>query len=128
VSENLEVVRRLTEASERRDIPAALACLDPDVEWIPLRAATEGIYRGHAGFERFMTDTDETFESFEPDVELEALGDRVLAWGTIRVQGKGSGLEVEVSIGGIFDLREGKVSRWRDYGSREKALEAASPR
>jgi hypothetical protein len=59
-----------------------------NVEWIPLRAATEGAYRGHAGFEKFVTDTTETFETFEPHFELRDLGDRVLAFGL-----KGKALE-----------------------------------
>jgi ketosteroid isomerase-like protein len=125
LSENQDVVRRLSDASERRDIPAALACLTADVEWIPHRAATEGAYRGHSGYEEFIADTDETFETFEPNIELEDLGEQVLAWGRIHVRGKVSGVEMDVPVGGIFDLRDGKISRWEDFGSREKALDAA---
>jgi ketosteroid isomerase-like protein len=121
--ENVDVVRRLLDAGD--DISTALACLDPDLEWIPLRAATEGAYYGHDGYEKFVADTRENFEAFEPHFELRDLGERVLAWGTITMRGAGSGIELEVPVGGIFDLRGGRVARWRDFGSKEKALEAA---
>ena len=123
--ENVETVRQLIDAVGRGDALAALACLDPDLEWIPLRAATEGAYRGHDGYERFVAATNETFETFEPDFELSDLGEQVLAWGTIRVRGRGSSIETDIPVGGIFDFRAGRILRWRDFGSKEKALEAA---
>jgi ketosteroid isomerase-like protein len=121
---SVEVVRRFVDAVG--DLPASLACLDPDVQWIPLRAATEGAYHGHEGYERFYDDTFESFESFEPQFELRELPEgRVLAWGTILVRGMGSGVEIQVPTGGIFEVRGGKVTRWEDFGSKEKALDAA---
>jgi ketosteroid isomerase-like protein len=122
--EHLKIVRRMLDARDRGDLPAAFACLDPDVEFIPLRAATEGIYNGHEGVETFISDTSENFESFQPHYELAELGERVLAWGTILVRGRGSGVEMEIPSGGIFDLHAGKITRWQDFGSKEKALEA----
>lgn len=126
--ENVELVRGLMDAWDRDDLPAALACIDPAVEFIPLRAGTEGVYRGHEGVERFWADNRGTFETFEPNYQLRDVVGRVLAWGTIRVRGRGSGVEMDIPTGGIFDLRNGKIVRWHDYGSREKALEAAGLR
>ena len=40
--ENVEVVRRAIDAANRRDFGAMLAFYDPDVEFVPLRAATTG--------------------------------------------------------------------------------------
>ena len=51
--------------------------------------------------------------------------DRVLAIGTLRVQGQGSGVETEVSTAAIVTFRNGKVLALKDYGNRRKALEAA---
>ena len=123
--ENVETVRRLIDAGQRDDIPAALDCLDPDLEWIPLRAATEGAYQGHRGYEKFVADTRESFEIFEPRFEFRDLGDRVLAWGAIHVRGSGSGVEMDVPVGGIFDFRNGRIARWQDFGSKERAFEVA---
>jgi hypothetical protein len=34
-------------------------------------------------------------------------------------------LETDIETGGLFDFRDGKIVRWEDFGSKEKALEAA---
>ncbi len=122
--ENVDIVLRLLDANAREDVPAALACLHPEVEWVPLRAATEGAYEGHDGFVKFVADTRATFETFEPHFELRDLGGQVLAWGTISVRASGSGVEMDVPVGGIFDFRDGTIVRWKDFGSKDKALEA----
>jgi ketosteroid isomerase-like protein len=104
-------------------VPAAF---DPDVEWLPRRAATEGAYRGIEGMESFAADTREAFETFQLHLEeVLDLGERVLACGTIRFRAKQSGLETEIPFGGLVEFRDGKIARWEDFGSREAALEAA---
>jgi len=95
-----------------------------DVEYLPLRSATEGKYRGIAGIERFNADTEEVFEKFELHYEFLDLGERVLAWGVIRVRARGSGIETDIATGGVFDFRDGKIVRWEDFGSKEQALKA----
>ena len=37
----------------------------PDVEFLPLRAATEGGYHGLSGIESFVSDTFDVFDKFE---------------------------------------------------------------
>ena len=122
--ENVEVAQRLIDAANRDDVPSALACLDPDIEWIPQLAAVEGAYHGHEGFEGFMADLREAWERFQLHVELHDLGDRVLVAGTISARGGGSGVETEVPVGGIFDFRGGRIVRWQAFGSGEEAFEA----
>jgi limonene-1,2-epoxide hydrolase len=96
----------------------------PDLEFVPRRAATEGAYRGLAGLESFIADTSEVFEKFQMHFEFADLGERVLAWGHIHVQARGSGIETNIEIGGVYEFRDGKVVRWEDFGSKYKALEA----
>jgi hypothetical protein len=57
--------------------------------------------------------------------EFTDLGEQVLAWGSIHMRARGSGLETDVQTGGIAEFRDGKVVRWEDFGSKEKALKAA---
>jgi ketosteroid isomerase-like protein len=121
---NLEIVRWLVDAGG--DSGASLPYLDAELEWVPRRAKTEGAYHGHEGFERFVTDTFDNFEIFEPQFELGDLsGGGVLASGVLHVIAKGSGVEMDVPVGGLFELRDGKVTRWEDFGSKEHALDAA---
>jgi hypothetical protein len=121
--ENVELV---LEAIERwnRGARADTTLFHPAVEWLPLRVATEGSYHGIAGIERFNADTDEVFDKFELRCELLDLGTRVIAWGTIHVRARASGIETDIPVGGAVDFRDGKIVRWQDFGSKEKALEA----
>jgi len=97
----------------------------PEVEFLPLRAATEGAYHGIAGIQRFLADTEDIFDKFDFHYDLRDLGERVLAWGKIHVRAKGSGIETDIPFGGVFEFRDGKIVRWQDFGSKAGALEAA---
>lgn len=120
-----ELVERLVAAAAERDLAACLELVDPGVVWIPRRAGTEGEYRGHSGFERFFSDTDESFEEFVPRFELRELdSERVFARGSIHVRGRGSGAETDVPAAGVFEVRDGRVALWHDFGSRAAALAA----
>ena len=124
--ENVELLRRGLAEINRVGISEVNPRLyyHPDVEYVPLRSATEGEYRGIGGIERFNADTEEVFEKFELHCEFLDLGERVLSWGVIRVRARGSGIETDIPTGGIFDFRDGKIARWEDFGSKEKALKA----
>lgn len=50
---------------------------------------------------------------------------RVLAIGTIRTRGRGSGIETVSPAAGIATFRDGKLIHWKDYGSAELAIGAA---
>lgn len=124
--ENLKLARRVFETRNKEEIDEMelRSVFHPDVEWLPQRAGTEGAYRGIAGIERFLADTEQIFEKFEVHYELLDLGDRVLAWGKVEVRARGSGIEVDVPMGSVFEYRDGKIVRWEDFGSKQKALEA----
>ena len=124
--EDVEMVRRALEEWNRgaRSETAIRAFWHPEVEFLPRRSATEGPYRGIDGLERFVADTDETFEKFEQHYEILDMGDRLLVWGSLHVRARGSGIETDIPTGAILDFRDGKIVRWEDFGSKEKALEA----
>jgi SnoaL-like domain len=94
----------------------------PDVEFLPLRAATEGAYHGIAGIERFIADNEAVFEKFEPNQEFLDLDERVLTWGTIRVKAKQSGIDTDIPVGGVVEFRDGKIVRWQAFDSKDAAL------
>lgn len=74
--------------------------------------------------ERFWADTQEVFEKFELQYELLDLGERVLAWGEIHLLARGSGIETDIPFGGLVEFLDGKIVRWEDFGSKDKALKA----
>ena len=125
--ENVEAFLAINEALRRGDVEAVLRRVDADGVFLAARSAVEGAYRGHDGIRRFMADNQENFEKFEPDYpEVHDLGDRVLAIGTIRVRGRGSGVETDIPAAGIATFNEeGRLVRWEDFRERRLALEAA---
>jgi ketosteroid isomerase-like protein len=123
--ENVELVREAQDAWNRGETVVRADVWHPDVEFLPLRSATEGGYNGLSGIEPFVTDTLAVFEKFEMNYEYADLGDQVLAWGSIHLRARGSGVETDIQTGGLFDFRDGKIVRWEDFGSKERALEAA---
>lgn len=125
---NVEIVRRVFDAFNRRDIAAFLELLDPDVEWVPILAVLEGrVYRGHADVRRWIEDLATDWEFFEvhPE-ELDDLGDRVLVSGHWRARGRASGVELDNQPGTwLYEIRDGKVVSMLTFTDRDEALEAA---
>ena len=98
--------------------------VDPDVEVIALRSVTEGSYRGYAGLLRFQADNAATFEKFEQRYDVLEVGERVLATGTIRVRGVGSGVEIDIPAHIVIEFRGGRISRWHAFRLKAEALHA----
>jgi len=124
---NLKTARRWIEAINGDDVEALLTLCDSGVTFEPVRSSVQGAYRGHAGMREWWADTRETFESFHLEVDdLRDLGgDRVLALGTLRVRGQGSGVDAAFPSGTVATLRDGRILALKDYGDRAKALQAA---
>jgi ketosteroid isomerase-like protein len=125
--ENLEIARRWVDAINRGDVETLLSLCDAEVTFEPVRSSMQGAYRGYAGVREWWADTSETFERFS--LELDDLrdlgGDRVLALGTLRVRGQGSGVDTTVPSGSVATFTEGRILTLKDYGDHAKALEAA---
>ena len=124
--EHLEIIRRFTEAMNVGDVEAALAVIDPEVEFVPRRAPVQGSYRGHEGIRGFFADTAESFDVFQAThEEIHDLGDAVVVVSTLLVRGKGSGAEVTDHIATVLRLRDGKIIYFKTFPERSTALEAA---
>ena len=125
--ENVEAVRRMTEALDRANWDGVFAEMAPDFEWeTDRRHPKAGVYRGREEFRRFMEDLEAPFEQTVTEFErIFATADQVVAFVKIRRRLKGSGSEVTVRIGELYTWREGKLVRGQAFARREKALEVA---
>jgi ketosteroid isomerase-like protein len=124
--ENVALFWGWVEAINRFDREWIIEHVAEDVEFIPLRAGTEGSFRGREGVRRFLEDTEESFDVFQLSVsEVRTAGDTVVGIGTIRVRGKGSGIETDVPSAGVTTFSKGLMTHFKDYGDRQEALRAA---
>ena len=126
-ADDVELIRRAVQAWAEFDEEKALELASEDIEFFALRSATEGTYHGHEGVRAFFADNRESFDLFQPEYdEVTDLGDgRVLGIGSIRIRGRGSGVETDVPSAVLATVRDGRIVHFRDYGDRQAALQAA---
>jgi ketosteroid isomerase-like protein len=126
---NADIGARVVEAFNAGDVEAALDAMHPEIEFIPMRAPIQGAYHGHAGIRKFFADNEENFETFHITTdEVHEIDDVVVGIGTLRVRGKGSGVEVTVPTAVVVTFSEGKIVHFEEFGDRDRALTAAAGR
>jgi ketosteroid isomerase-like protein len=130
--ENLRVAKALFRAWNRGDRDGWLALAHPEVEWssaiLRQMEGAETVSRGRTELASFW---DEWHALWSVDIEVSEmrdLGDTVLTLARFRTRGMASGVEVERSIGYVFELEDGLLRRARAYLSPEEALEAVGLR
>jgi ketosteroid isomerase-like protein len=125
--ENVEIVRTMYEAFNRGDYSTALESIDPDIEVnVASRGMFDGVHRGHDGLSKMLADFWTEFEGVRMEIEeWIPAGDDVVAVAHARGRGKVSGIEVDVRMGQVWTLRDGKAVRWQIFEGRDAALEAA---
>jgi ketosteroid isomerase-like protein len=122
--ENVEVMRRLVEATAVGDYETAVADLDSDVE-IDDTDIPEST--GADSFRQWLSRWDEIWESWRIE-GLELLPsneDKVLALFRMIAKGKGSGIELERDDALLGEFRDGKIIRLGYYNDQQQAREAA---
>src|SRR5438034_486554 len=123
--ENVEIMRAVMEAFNRRDGEGFGALLDNDAEIVPVRAALEGtVYRGPDAGNQYCAAVDESWENLGWEVEEIRDGDDwVLALGRIRGEGRDSGVAIDARAGWVARFHDGLISTFRTYPDRADALE-----
>ena len=126
MQENVEVVQRVNQAIEARDMEALVAEHHPDVEIVVLRSEIEGPYVGHEGLRRMAADM--FAADFEMRIdEMRDLGDnRVLVLG--RQHATVRGARWDHVLAEVFEIEAGKVARSQAFATVEEALEAVALR
>jgi ketosteroid isomerase-like protein len=122
-SENVDVMRRIVEATGRKDYQAVLADLDPEVEIddtdIPESTGTDS-------FLEWLARWDQAWESWRiEDVEVRAAGDpQAIALFTMVAKGKGSGIELTRPDALVASFRDRQAVKLGYYNDQALALEA----
>ena len=124
--ENVEIARDLFEHWSVGAYEPLIETADPGVEIFSRFASLGGEpYKGPEGVRRWIAEIQASFDRFEVrPKDFRDLGDRVLALGTIGLQGKASHIEIEQPMGWLLELRGGKLMRMFFYSSHAEALQA----
>ncbi len=127
--ENVEIVRAVVEAINRRDWDRALKDAAPDFEFDASRAVgpvhgVRGLDQVRQAFEEFHAPW-ETYR-YEVDQFIEA-GDHVVTPFTNNFRGR-EGIEVQARAAYVWTFRDGAIANLCFYRERDEALEAAGLR
>jgi ketosteroid isomerase-like protein len=124
--QNVELVRAVFEAFNRRDFDAALALGHDSISWRTLFSVETDVLRGkheiRAAWERQIEALDVHIDVLEVTPLDET---RVLAIGKWSGRGSESGAPVEQTAVQMFTVQDGRLRSVETYASRGEALEAA---
>jgi ketosteroid isomerase-like protein len=123
MSENLDLVHSIYAAWERGDFGSA-EWANPEIECVIADGPEPGSWRGLAGMTQGARDFLSAWAQyrFEANEYRELDGGRILVLTRSTGRGKSSGLEIGQMRAHLFDVREGKVTRFVTYFDPERAL------
>jgi uncharacterized protein len=121
------LVRTLYTAINARDYETGFSLLSEDFEWVePEQTLLSGRHRGFAEVRQAIEAQLEVWDEFriEPE-DFYEVGDRVAVPVRQRARGGSSGVELEIRIGHLWTVDEGKIVRLEVFPAREDARKAA---
>jgi ketosteroid isomerase-like protein len=129
--ENVEVVRRMLQASADGGLDAAAEFWDAQINWRAAEGAPDdaGPISGVDAMRAYAQDWLDDFDELRVEAEeLIDAGEQVVAVQRIRGRAKASGIETDLRYAVVYTIRNGKIVRGREYWERAQALEAAGLR
>ena len=127
--ENVDLIRSVYDAANRRDFDFLFLALDPEIEFrfsgglVPPDLL--GWHRGHAGYRRIWEAGIEIWNDLRLDFnEAIDFGGQLLLCGRQTGHGGTSGAEVSQPMFQVHTLRRGRVIRQENFTDRGEALEA----
>lgn len=121
-----ERVYRLIELWNQADVERLVAESDIEIEWVLPRSAREQArYEGPDGVRRAMGDVALAWENAELELmELHDVGDSLVGLGRMVGRSRGTGTELRISLGWVWDFDGDRLIRMSSYASPEGAIEA----
>ena len=111
-----DVIKQAYEAFARTDIPAVLDTMAADVQWdVPELLPQGGSFSGREDVGRFFQRLGETYEELSLDIHDLIDGDERVAGVGVASGTLHGGDRVEYGFVHVFDVSDGKVTRFREY-------------
>jgi ketosteroid isomerase-like protein len=126
--ENVQIVRRSFQAWNNRDPVEIAGYYKEEMEFHSAMTDLFGeTIRGHEAIKSLIDRWDNEWSAtrWEIDELLDVDDARVLSLHRVIATGRESGVEVVHTLGGVYELRDGKIVKERVYLDRADALEAA---
>ena len=130
--ENLEIVRRSTEAYNRRDLDAMLESWAEDgvLDWSNARSFDAGVYRGHGEIRAFMEEFFASWDQVRIEIvygPVEVEDGLLIAENITYMRGR-DGIEVQARSAWLIRIRDGEQTSLTLYQTKQDALDAAGLR
>ena len=123
---DVDTLRAAYESLNRGDWDSVGRAAHPDMRLkAPDRMMRAGTHQGIVAVREFFEDLLEPFEDVfvRPEKFFES-GDRIVVFVLLRSRPSGSGMAMEIRIGHLWTMRDGKAAQLEIFPEREKALEA----
>jgi ketosteroid isomerase-like protein len=125
--------RRFADAFNRRDWDVLLPFLHPEFEFEGAEGPVGGYFpdlpKVHNGRDDYLHMLETLVEGWENlklhSEEVIDLGDRLFGVSHVTGHGRLSGIALDIHLFQVVTLRNGRIVHQRDFGERDKALEAA---
>ena len=122
--EIISQLRTAYAAFNRGDFDAAVAVLDPKIEWTePLEFPGGGTYHGREAVKRYLTQSRAGWAegSSEPERFITA-GDRIVVFVCARFRPRERNEWQEVKLADVYSVRNGRIVQMRAFADRQQAL------
>lgn len=129
---NISLIKSLYEAYVNHDLTPVLECCAEDTEWLAIGPIGglpyAGTYRGPREVERYLAILDDSEESNHL-IPQEFLGDgnRVIVFGEYIARVNATGIQFSTDFVHVFTLRDGKITKFRDFYDTAAAMAAYHP-
>ena len=120
----MATLREAYSAFNRGDMDAAVAGLDPHIEWSePPEFPGGGAYHGREAVKGYLTQSRANWAegASEPEQMIPA-GDRIVVMVHARFRLKGSETWQDVKLADVYTVRDGKIVAMRAFADRQEAL------
>jgi uncharacterized protein len=124
--QNVQIIEGVYEAFARGDVAAVLGAMTDDVEWHEAEGMPYGgVYRGGDAVAQnvFGPITTDIPDFTVTPAEMIASGDTVAAVVRYTGTGKNTGEELDLQVVHIWDVRDGKIERFRQFADTAMFLE-----
>jgi len=124
--QSVDMIRGAYEAFARGDVPGVLGAMADDIEWHEAEGMPYGgVYRGGEAVAQnvFGPLTQDVPDFAVTPEEFIASGDAVAVVVRYTGTGKATGKQLDLSVVHVWDVRAGKIARFRQFADTAKFLE-----